>query len=127
MTTIGIGDVLTLPKSFGFLTHMGVAIGPDRVIQNTREKGEHVATVQEFSAGKPVTVHRTGVNPSVTVARAQTVLANPQPYDPVQNNCEHTVTKIVHGIARSPQAAFYLTLTVTALVLGALWVASKRS
>ena len=123
-TTIRAGDILARPKAVGIVTHFGVAITSDLVLQNTPEKGEHIATLQEFSAGKPVTVHRTNADPSIVVARAQTVLARPQKYDLLQNNCEHTTTKVVQGMARSSQVAIFSTI---ALVGGLLLLASKRS
>lgn len=119
-TTIRTGDILTRPKALGIITHVGVAIAPDRILQNTPSKGEHLTTVQEFSAGKPIKVHRIGANPSIVVARAQTILANPQQYDVIQNNCEHTATKIVHGIARSPQVAFFGVLALLGVAAFAL-------
>ena len=69
--TIRVGDILARPKAVGIVTHFGVAITSDLVLQNTPEKGEHIATLQQFSAGKPVTVHRTNADPSIVVARAQ--------------------------------------------------------
>jgi len=124
ITNIVVGDVLTRPKALGIATHFGVVIAPNAVLQNTPERGEHLTTVQDFSAGKPITVHRTGVHPSIVVARAHNALANPQKYDLIQNNCEHTTTKIVQGIAKSSQIAFFLTLAVLG---GAVFLASKKS
>lgn len=126
MTAIRIGDVLTRPKAAGFVTHAAVAIWNGLVLHNTPEKGEHAATVREFAAGGPVAVHPTGANPSVVVARAQRVLANPQGYDPVKNNCEHTVTKVVHGTAWSPQVKAILGVVIFALVAGLLWLLLRR-
>ena len=115
--TIRVGDMLLRPEALGFLQHVGVAIAPDRVLQNTRDRGEHVTTLQGFSAGKPVTVRRSDAHPAIVRARAEAVLANPQPYDPVLNNCEHTASKIIHGIARSPQLAFIVIMAVVALLI----------
>jgi hypothetical protein len=57
------------------------------------------------------------VRPAIVLAGAEAVLANPQPYDPVLNNCEHTATKLLHGIARSPQLAFIAGLAVVVLLV----------
>jgi hypothetical protein len=123
-TTVHAGDVLTRPKALGVVTHVGVAIAPNLILQNTPEKGEHLTTVQEFCAGKPVMLHRTGVNPSIVAARAQAVLASPQKYDLFQNNCEHTATKIIQGMGQSSQLAVFVTI---ALVGGVLLLASSKS
>ncbi len=121
-TDIRIGDVLSRPKALGIVTHLGVVVAPGLVIQNRPGKGEHLATLKEFAGGKPVTVHRTAANPAEVTARAQAVLANPQGYDPIKNNCEHTVTRIIQGIARSPQ----LALIVTVVIVGGLVLVLKK-
>ena len=126
MTAIRIGDVLTRPKAAGFVTHAAVAIWNGLVLHNTPEKGEHAATVREFAAGGRVTVHHTGMDPSVAAARAHSVLANPQGYDPIKNNCEHTVTKVVHGKAWSPQVKAILAVVIVAMVAGLLWLLLRR-
>lgn len=119
-----IGDVLFRPKpDFRLVTHFGVAVAPDLVLQNTPDKGEHVVTVQKFSAGEPIAVHRTGVNPAVVINRAQAVLVTPSKYDLFKNNCEHTVTRVVQGVSKSPQLVFFVILLV---VIGVLWFAVKR-
>jgi hypothetical protein len=123
ITDIRVGDILTRPKALGIVTHRGVVVAPNLILQNTPHKGEHLATIPEFSSGKPVRVHRTGANPSIVTARAQTVLANPQKYDVFKNNCEHTATKVVDGIAKSPQLGFFAIL---ALASAALLLASKK-
>src|SRR5439155_12163490 len=100
---IGIGDLLTRPKAFSLVDHTGVAVGPRMVIQNTPEKGEHLATLPEFSAGQPITVHRTGADPKAVMARARRVLANPKRQHLLLRNCQHTAHEIICGVAKSPQ------------------------
>jgi hypothetical protein len=87
ITNIRPGDLLLRPEALGLLQHVGVVIAPDRVLQNTRASGEHVTTLQGFSGGKPISVRRSDVRPAIVLAGAEAVLANPQPYDPVLNNC----------------------------------------
>jgi len=108
--TINIGDILTRPKALGFIEHFGVAVARNMVLQNTPEKGEHLTTYDGFSAGKPVTVHKTGANPMSVQARSQQILANPKKYDAIRRNCQHTVYEVICGIAKSP-------LVVAALVV----------
>ena len=109
--TIGIGDVLARPKLLGIVEHLGVLVDYDAILTNSPERGEHLTTLREFSDNKPVTVHATGVDPSVVAARTHNILSNPQPYDPIRRNCQHTTNEIIHGVAKSPLVA------VTALVL----------
>jgi hypothetical protein len=121
--TIGIGDLLTRPKALGLFTHVGVVVGPNAVLHNAPGKGEHLATFQEFSAGKPTKVHHTGANPFVVIARAQNSLGNPKKYDPILRNCEHTATEIVRGNANSPQLALFVIILTGCMLL----IVSKQS
>lgn len=102
------GDLLMRAKWLNFVNHTGVAISPNRVLHNTPEKGEHVSTLEEFSQGKQVEVQRTGADPLAVSQRAQKVLANPQKYDPISRNCEHTANEVAQGRAKSPQAIFWI-------------------
>ncbi len=121
-TTINIGDLLTRPKALGLLTHVGVVVGPNTVIHNVPSKGEHLATFQEFSAGKPTKVHHTGANPLAVITRAQNSIGNPKKYDPVRRNCEHTATEVIRGDAKSPQLAFF---GIVVFICGAVFLANQ--
>jgi hypothetical protein len=112
---IGIGDLLSRPKFLGVVAveHFGVAVAPNTVLHNTPEKGEHLSTVEEFSAGQPITVRHTGVDPSTVMARSRQILANPKKYHAVARNCQHTVSEILKGIATSPVV---VTLFIVAMV-----------
>lgn len=113
---IGIGDLLFRTK-FPFVNHKGVVVGNGLVCHNTPERGEHLSTVQEFTAGQPVRVQRTGANPADVVSRANKVLADPKKYNPAFRNCEHTASEIIYGIAKSP---FVLTALSILLIAGLL-------
>jgi hypothetical protein len=126
MTTINIGDLLTRPKFFGFveLEHKGVAVAPNIVLHNTPEKGEHLATLQEFSAGEPVKIHRTGESPASVIARSKKILANPKKYNPISRNCEHTASETIYGIAKSPLVILGVIIVIALAVL--LFIFSRR-
>ena len=117
--TICIGDLLNRPKALGFVHHIGVIVGSDAVLHNTPGSGEHLATVQGFSGGRPMTVRHTGADAWAVLARARTVLSNPKGYDPIARNCEHTAYEVVSGRPRSPQvvAIFVIGAVVVALLL----------
>jgi hypothetical protein len=116
-----IGDLLVRPKAGGLINHVGVLVAHNTVLQNTPDKGEHVATVAEFAAGTPVKVVSTGVPPSLVVARAREILARAKSYHPFARNCEHTATEAVVGVAKSPQLLFYVALAVIVTLLVIFW------
>ena len=112
-----IGDLLIREKALGIFNHVGVLVAPNTVLQNTPEKGEHLAPVPEFAAGQPIKVLATGANPSGVIARTRRVLSNAKPYHPFSRNCEHTATEVVRGFARSPQLLFVVGLAVVIVLL----------
>lgn len=118
MTSIAFlqpGDVLSAPKAMGLVQHFGVVVGPNQVLQNTPERGEHVATVEEFARQRPVRVLRTTANPTVVQARTREALQQPGGYDLILNNCEHTVTKVLNGKPQSQQVVWGLGLATLAM------------
>lgn len=118
IATLRIGDLLVCPKPHGLFSHVGVVAGSNTVFQNTPEKGEHLARVDEFSpGGAPVSVHRTGANPFAVMTRIQAALAAPKRYDLARRNCEHSAYEAVEGRPRSPQLAFWLVLAAIAGVV----------
>jgi hypothetical protein len=116
-----IGDLLVRQKALGVFDHVGVLVGPNTVLQNTPDRGEHLATLQDFAAGEPIKVLPTGAHPAHVMARARQVLANAKAYNPFSRNCEHTVSEVVRGFAKSPQAIAYITLAVIILLLVVFW------
>jgi hypothetical protein len=106
---IGIGDLLFRPK-LGFIDHVGVGIGLNKVLHNLPGKGEHVSTIAEFGSGQPITVRPTGADPVAVAARARRSLANPKRYHLLFRNCQHTVSEILYGVAKSPLAIAALVL-----------------
>jgi hypothetical protein len=116
-----IGDLLVRPKAGGLINHIGVLVAHNTVLQNTPDKGEHLATVGEFAAGAPVKVVSTGAHPSVVVARAREILARAKAYNPFARNCEHTASEAVGGIAKSPQLVFFAILAVIIALLVIFW------
>ena len=121
---IRIGDVLKRRKGVGLITHFGVVVGDNLILQNTPGKGEHAVTLKEFSAGGQIAVNRSNVHPNAIAHRASSLLQNPQKYDVFRNNCEHTVTKVVEGRAVSPQIAVWGLLAVLG---GLIFLFSKKS
>ena len=72
------------------------------VLHNTPFKGEHVASVRDFAAGK-----RVRVTPQDPAARARALnhaeRYEERDYNLFTNNCEHTVHRATSGTPESPQ------------------------
>jgi hypothetical protein len=113
-SVLRIGDVLSRPKALSFVEHFGVVIGTDRVLHNTPEKGEHVSSVAQFAAGENLTVHRREVHVMSLLARTQHVLTKPRRYNLLTRNCEHTLSEVLWGVAKSP------TFIIVALLAAAV-------
>lgn len=119
--TPAIGDVLVREKALGIFDHVSVVVAPGTVIQNTPERGEHLATVREFAAGQPIKVRRTGADPSHVLSRTRRVLANAKAYNPFSRNCEHTASEVTYGLARSRQLVLFVGLALVVILLAFLW------
>jgi hypothetical protein len=118
------GDLLLRPKCLGIIQHEGVVVGPNAVLHNTPDKGEHVSTVDEFADGKPVQVRPTATASAVIRSRANQLLCRPRPYDPFGRNCQHTASELVSGRASS---AWVQVLTILLVVAAAALAISSLS
>lgn len=121
--SLQIGDLLSVPKLAGLVSHLGIVVDTDRVLSNEPGRGEHLSTVAEFAKGRPISVIRTNASPDAVQAQAKSILTRPRQYDPLSNNCEHTVSRALSGIARSPQLVAWLALL---LAVGAVYLLARR-
>jgi hypothetical protein len=99
-----------------------VYLGFNGVATNTPEKGEHLTTVEEFSAGNPVKIQHTNANPVAVSLNAKRILSTPKKYNLLSRNCEHTAHEVVHGIPRSPTVVVLWILALGCL----LWILLLR-
>ncbi|XOV84692.1 MAG: hypothetical protein ACFHXK_06140 [bacterium] len=96
------GDIVSRRK--GLVMHRGVALGGGRVLHNTPFRGEHVCSEREFRAGKRMYITRPGAAARhKMLTRVHADLDSGRGYNLLTNNCEHTVTRVTSGNARSPQ------------------------
>jgi hypothetical protein len=115
------GDIVVRRK--GFVWHKGIALGDGRVFHNRPFRGEHVSSEVDFRAG-----YRLRVLPMPYAARERALrlaarFDHPRRrYDLINNNCEHTVTRLASGRAHSPQ----LRGMLTGLAAGAVALAVTR-
>ena len=94
--------------------HQRLVLADGSVLHNTPCRGETRVSMSEFAAGKRVYVeHQETQTRLQALRRAQD--HDPQGYDLLRNNCEHTVHRLSHGKAHSPQLRSWV---------GALGVAS---
>lgn len=102
VTVIRPGDFLKRDK--GLHDHVGVAWFDGRVLHNSPFRGEHLSSIEEFAAGRPVRVRPTAaVRREHVLANGMKVLRAPRGYHLWRNNCEHTAHYVVHGRPSSPQ------------------------
>jgi hypothetical protein len=123
---LNIGDVLTRPKLQGLIEHCGVVVGRDTVLHNTPERGEHLTSVREFSANQPVQVKRTNADPITIQSRSHKILGNPKHYDAVNRNCQHTVSEVLYGIAKSPLAIIGVLIAIGVLIFVGIYLIRNR-
>ena len=112
-----IGDKLIRPKFFGIVPHEGVLVGSDAVLHNTPDRGEHLSSLLDFAAGETVRVLRTFASPALVIGRAREILRSPRRYDPIVNNCQHTVAKVVAGKGSSPVVFLAVAIAILSGIL----------
>ena len=94
------GDIVSRRK--GFVMHRGIALGDGRVLHNTPFRGEHICSEAEFRAGKRLYTQSSAGLAHRHAARLADA-GEGRGYNLFTNNCEHTVSRLTEGRARSPQ------------------------
>lgn len=97
------GDLVMRPKHSGWGFHYGTGVSGALVAHTTPEMGKHVGPLEEFADGKHVAIRRPNRHPFANFAVEQRALSDlGRPYDAIKANCEHDVTTVHDGVARSP-------------------------
>ena|SRR5437868_5833567 len=109
----------------GLYKHVGVSICNGYVLHNHRERGEEAVTIDQFAAGRKVSIKPLPpvTDQAVFTRNVRYILSNPKPYHLLFSNCDHTVYKARDGIPSSPQLAGFVA---AALALGTLFVAASQ-
>ncbi len=94
------GDIVSRRK--GVVMHKGLVMRDGSVLHNTPFRGETRVSMTEFAAGKRVYVEHQETDVRTGALRRAEYL-DPQGYDLLRNNCEHTVYRLTQGKAESPQ------------------------
>ena len=116
-----IGDLLQVNR--GLYIHEGVFAGYQNgipyVLTNTLERGESLYSLKEFSNGLQVQIQSSHhLNRFAIQERIQKVLLNPQPYNLLLRNCEHTVNLVLFGEAKSTQVRAWTAIAGIAVIAG---------
>ncbi len=106
MTAYLPGDIVCRRK--GLVMHKGVALGDGRILHNTPFRGEHVATEEEFRAGKRLYVESSDPMRRARALNAAQRAPHRRSYNLFTNNCEHTAHRLATGRAESPQLRSWL-------------------
>lgn len=121
VTEVQPGDVVLRRK--GPIMHQGIALDDDHVLHNTPLRGEHISSMKDFRRGKTVRARRLGETQRQRALHHAKGAAkgDARRYNLFRNNCEHTVTRVTTGKARSSQlVAVTAGLFVGAAVLVAI-------
>ncbi|OUS04327.1 hypothetical protein A9Q96_15375 [Rhodobacterales bacterium 52_120_T64] len=105
------GDKIAINKGV-LITHFGVYVDPNRVIDNSATCGEvRRRTLVEFQGGRKAykVPHNSVYSPNEIVARAEAQLG--KVYKLLTQNCEHFVNDIFHGKPFSKQVTTGIVLT----------------
>lgn len=120
-----VGDVIERP---GFVViHKGLYLGANEVLHNVPEKGEHISSFEEFSEGKVVRFSKVKDESRWSIVMKSKEAARlRRQYNVLANNCEHTVNRIINGVAESQQLRIFLMVClVVAVGAGFMYVASR--
>lgn len=94
------GTILSRRK--GLIMHKGILLEDGTVYHNTPRRGEHVSSFAAFSKNRDVFAE-----PTDEFTREEALwgakLYPRRRYNPITNNCEHTVLRAATGRQRSPQ------------------------
>ncbi|WP_162265868.1 lecithin retinol acyltransferase family protein [Celeribacter ethanolicus] len=110
----------TIIKTLKFpVTHYGIYIGNGQVIDNSPKRGAvGVTTISDFKRDGVCEI--VNAPPSTQEGSRRCGLAHQRigkPYHLLQQNCEHFVTEIMTGTAKSTQVAIAATIGIAAFTL----------
>ena len=116
------GDALSRQK--GPITHYGIALDDDSVLEIVPDSTPRLVTVEEFADGNPIWIRRSPEEERpYIVERAMHVLLNLKEYRYLTNNCEHLKNFVLTG---KPYSETVWLLTGIAFAAIAIY-AAKRS
>ncbi len=116
------GDILFVDKYF--FEHIGVYLGEGLVYHNKPSKGEHISDLEEFLNGNQIKriAKLTPEKREEVLNNVREELENKRPYNIFENNCEHTVYRVIQRNPRSPQLKKWVGIAVENMA----WYLSDR-
>ena len=118
------GALISAPK--GLVTHVGLHLGNGWVFHNNPANGEHISRIEGFSKGKPVAIADVLSGPELLAAweRVSQALGAPKRYDPLANNCEHSLSRALGRPKSSPQLQFAAIMSL--ILLGIAYLSTRK-
>lgn len=108
----------TLRRRKGPIWHKGYYLGGNSVLHITPEKGAHISSVEEFSAGKEVIAEpQPRASQYITMTRAFEELRGQRPYNYWSNNCEHMLNRILYGKNQSETLVVIVSAMLTTFIV----------
>lgn len=94
------GDELSRKK--GLITHYGIAIDDDSVLEIVPDSTTRLVSFEKFANGKPIGIRQPPEEERPTILeRAMHVLRNREKYRFLTNNCEHQKNFVLTGSVHS--------------------------
>ena len=116
------GDELSRQK--GLITHYGIALDDDSVLEIAPDSTPRLVSVEEFADGKPIGIRQPPEDerPSI-LERAMHVLWNREEYRFLTNNCEHLKNFVLTGSAHSESVRLLAIISFASIVI---YAATRR-
>jgi hypothetical protein len=121
-----LGSILSVRKDF--YRHVGVYAGNGMVFHNHPDSGQQLVTLDHFAGGRKIKLRKTGVDDKQAfLLRLQQAQQQPNSYNLLRRNCEHTASTLRGGNPSSPQLWLYAGISALAVVASiALGRATRR-
>ena len=121
---ISIGDRLYRSKLL--VEHAGIYLGKWQVLHNSPDGNVEICALEKYANGKPIKVVSQRLSEkekNELLSKAEQLSKKANKYGVLANNCEHLVSKVLHGESSSEQ----LQGAVVGAVVGLLFAHCSQS
>lgn len=123
------GYRLSRAKGFGLVDHVGLTFDGRDVFHNLPGKGEHLSSMVDFAAGQAIRAQEVLLDWAEAFAVSSNIadaVSKNRPYHWSENNCEHSVSRVLGKQPQSPQLQFWGTALFVASIIGLAALAARR-